>query len=93
MPQGSTRIARIEAWITPETLVVVKRAAELQGRSVSDLVAAAAHVTGSIAGRELATLNHTINGQGAFIGVIDQFEVMPIVSPLVLFLRRRQLAN
>ncbi len=53
---------------------------------------AAAHVAGSIAGPRLATLNHMITDQAAFVGVIDQFEVMMIamliVSPLVLFLRK-----
>lgn len=38
MPQERTRTARIEARIAPEALSVVKRAAELQGRSVSDFV-------------------------------------------------------
>ncbi|MGB8839838.1 MAG: DUF1778 domain-containing protein [Aliidongia sp.] len=33
-----TRTARIEARIAPEALSVVKRAAELQGRSVSDFL-------------------------------------------------------
>ena len=42
MPQETTRTARIEARITPDALAVVKRAAELQGRSVSDFVVAAA---------------------------------------------------
>jgi uncharacterized protein (DUF1778 family) len=37
-----TRAARIEARIAPDVLVVVKRAAEIQGRSVSDFVVAAA---------------------------------------------------
>jgi DHA2 family multidrug resistance protein len=53
---------------------------------------AAAHVTGSIAMPGLAALNDMITGQAAFVGVIDQFEVMMIamlvVSPLVLFLRK-----
>lgn len=34
--------SRIEARIAPEALAVVKRAAEIQGRSVSDFVVAAA---------------------------------------------------
>jgi len=42
MPQDQTRTARLEARITPEALAVVKRAAEIQGRSVSDFVVAAA---------------------------------------------------
>jgi uncharacterized protein (DUF1778 family) len=42
MPSESNRSARLEARIAPETLAVVKRAAEIQGRSVSDFVVAAA---------------------------------------------------
>ena len=39
MPQeNQTASARIEARIAPEALLIVKRAAELQGRSVSDFV-------------------------------------------------------
>ena len=41
MAQESTRTARIEARIAPEALAIVKRAAKLQGRSVSDFVVAA----------------------------------------------------
>ena len=42
MPQETSRTARIEARIAPDALALVKRAAELQGRSVSDFVVAAA---------------------------------------------------
>jgi uncharacterized protein (DUF1778 family) len=43
MPQETaTRTARLEARITREALAVVRRAAEIQGRSVSDFVVAAA---------------------------------------------------
>jgi uncharacterized protein (DUF1778 family) len=42
MAKTSTRSARIEARIAPDTLSAVKRAAEIQGRSVSDFVVAAA---------------------------------------------------
>lgn len=42
MPNPSNRTARIEARIAPEALATVKRAAEIQGRSVSDFVVAAA---------------------------------------------------
>jgi uncharacterized protein (DUF1778 family) len=42
MPQETTtRTARLEARITREALAVVRRAAEIQGRSVSDFVVAA----------------------------------------------------
>ncbi len=42
MPQEPARTARIEARISPDALAIVKRAAEIQGRSVSDFVVAAA---------------------------------------------------
>jgi len=38
----ATRSTRLEARISPDALAVVKRAAEIQGRSVSDFVVAAA---------------------------------------------------
>jgi uncharacterized protein (DUF1778 family) len=38
----TTRTARLEARIAPETLTIVRRAAALQGRTVSDFVVAAA---------------------------------------------------
>ena len=37
-----TRTARLEARITPDALAVVRRAADLEGRSVSDFVVTAA---------------------------------------------------
>jgi DHA2 family multidrug resistance protein len=53
---------------------------------------AGADASGSIAGQGLVALNEMITGQAAFVGVVDQFEVMMIamliVSPLVLFLRK-----
>lgn len=42
MPRPQTRSARIEARTTPDTLAAVRCAAEIQGRSVSDFVVAAA---------------------------------------------------
>jgi uncharacterized protein (DUF1778 family) len=42
MPQRSTRPARLEARISREALATVRRAAEIQGRSVSDFVVSAA---------------------------------------------------
>lgn len=40
--QEPTRTARVEARIAPDALAVVRRAAELQGRSISDFLVAAA---------------------------------------------------
>ncbi len=42
MPRQSTRTARLEVRVAPEVLAVLKRAAEIQGRSVSDFVISAA---------------------------------------------------
>ena len=42
MRQEVNRTARIEARITPDTLAIVRRAAELQGCSLSDFVVTAA---------------------------------------------------
>ena len=42
MPQPPNRTARVEARIAPEALAIVKRAAEIQGRSVSEFIVDAA---------------------------------------------------
>ncbi|MCC6737220.1 MAG: DUF1778 domain-containing protein [Bauldia sp.] len=41
-PAASSRSTRIEARIAPDALAIVRRAAEIQGRSLSDFVVAAA---------------------------------------------------
>jgi uncharacterized protein (DUF1778 family) len=43
MARHQTRSTRLEARISPDALAAVKRAAEIQGRSVSDFVVASAH--------------------------------------------------
>jgi uncharacterized protein (DUF1778 family) len=42
MAKQAARTDRLEARVHPDTLILVKRAAEIQGRSVSDFVIAAA---------------------------------------------------
>ena len=58
---------------------------------------AAAHVTSSMAAPKLAALNSMVTGQAAFVGIVDQFEVLMIamlmVSPLILLLRRARPVN
>jgi uncharacterized protein (DUF1778 family) len=39
---SEARTARVEARVAPESLEIIRRAAEIQGRSVSDFVVAAA---------------------------------------------------
>ena len=41
-PETTARTARVEARIAPDALAIVRRAAELQGRSISDFLVAAA---------------------------------------------------
>ncbi|MBI3759696.1 MAG: DUF1778 domain-containing protein [Deltaproteobacteria bacterium] len=43
MTSHANRTTRLETRISPDTLTMVKRAAEIQGRSVSDFVVSAAH--------------------------------------------------
>ncbi|MBU6299172.1 MAG: DUF1778 domain-containing protein [Alphaproteobacteria bacterium] len=43
MSQPANRTTRLEARISPDALTMVKRAAEIQGRSLSDFVVSAAH--------------------------------------------------
>lgn len=42
MPTATIRTTRVEARIAPEVLMVVRRAAEIQGRSVSDFLVVSA---------------------------------------------------
>jgi uncharacterized protein (DUF1778 family) len=42
MPQSTIQTARLKARISREARAIVRRAAEIQGRSVSDFVVAAA---------------------------------------------------
>jgi uncharacterized protein (DUF1778 family) len=66
MPQESSRTARIEARIAPEALAVVERAAELQGRSVSDFVVAAAQEAAQRTIEEAQIIRLSLEDQRAF---------------------------
>jgi uncharacterized protein (DUF1778 family) len=70
MPVEPTRTARIEARIAPDTLAVVKRAAELQGRSVSDFVVAAAQDAAKKAIEEAQIIRLSVEDQRAFVEAI-----------------------
>jgi uncharacterized protein (DUF1778 family) len=66
MPSEPSRTARIEARIAPDALAVVKRAAELQGRSVSDFVVAAAQEAANRAIEEAHIIRLSVEDQRAF---------------------------
>jgi uncharacterized protein (DUF1778 family) len=65
MPQ-SARTSRIEARIAPAALDIVKRAAEIQGRSVSDFVVAAAQEAAQKAVSEAQIMTLSAMDQRAF---------------------------
>ncbi len=70
MPSESTRTTRIEARIAPDALAVVKRAAELQGRSVSDFVVAAAQDAAHRTIEETQIIRLSVEDQRAFAAAI-----------------------
>ena len=70
IPREQTRSARIEARIAPDALVVVKRAAEIQGRSVSDFVVAAAQEAASRTIEEAQIIRLSVKDQRMFIDAV-----------------------
>ena len=70
MSQDSNRTARIEARIAPEALTLVKRAAEIQGRSVSDFVVATAQAAAYRAIEETQLIRLSVEDQRMFAETI-----------------------
>lgn len=69
MPQ-TNRSSRIEARIAPEALATVKRAALLQGRSVSDFVVAAAEAEAHRTIRENQLIALSLADQRRFVDAL-----------------------
>ncbi len=70
MPTEQGRSARIEARIAPDALAVVKRAAELQGRSLSDFVVAAAQEAAHKTIEETHNIRLSIEDQRRFVELL-----------------------
>lgn len=70
MPREHSRSARIEARIAPDALAVVKRAAELQGRSVSDFIVAAAQEAAHRTIEETHLIRLSIEDQQRFVDLL-----------------------
>jgi len=70
MSSETARTARIEARIAPAALAVVKRTAELQGRSVSDFVVAAAWEAAEKTITETQIIRLAVEDQRAFAEAI-----------------------
>jgi uncharacterized protein (DUF1778 family) len=64
------RTARLEARISPDALAAVRRAAELQGRSVSDFVVAAAQSAAQKTIEDAQIIRLSIEDQRAFASAI-----------------------
>ena len=69
-PQENSRTARIEARIAPGALAVVRRAAEIQGRSVSDFVVAAAQEAAQKAVAETEVIRLSRAAQEKFVSLL-----------------------
>lgn len=70
MSQEPTPSARIEVRIAPDALAVVKRAAEIQGRSVSDFVVSAAQEVARRTIEETQIIRLSVEDQRAFAEAI-----------------------
>jgi uncharacterized protein (DUF1778 family) len=70
MPRDHNRTARIEARIAPEALAVVKHAAEIQGRSLSDFVVAAAQEAANRTIEEAQLIRLTMDDQRRFVDLL-----------------------
>jgi uncharacterized protein (DUF1778 family) len=70
MSQEAHRTARLEARIAPEALAIVKRAAEIQGRSVSDFVVAAAREAAQKTIEEAHIIRLAVEDQQRFIELL-----------------------
>jgi uncharacterized protein (DUF1778 family) len=70
MPQQADRTARIEARIAPDALLIVKRAAEIQGRSVSDFVVTAAQEAAHRTIDEAQLIHLSVEDQRRFVDLL-----------------------
>jgi uncharacterized protein (DUF1778 family) len=65
-----TKSKRIEARVKPDTLVLVQRAAELQGSSVSEFVVSAAEKEARRALEEASTIRLSVEDQRRFVELL-----------------------
>lgn len=70
MSEPEARTARLEARIAPETLAMVRRAADLEGRSVSDFVVAAARQAARRTIEETQLLRLAVEDQARFVDAL-----------------------
>jgi uncharacterized protein (DUF1778 family) len=81
MPKETTRSTRFEARLAPDVLAVIKRAAELQGRSLSDFVVAAAQEMAQRTIEENSILRLSVEDQRRFVDLlINPPEINPALQ-------------
>ncbi|MEZ5404578.1 MAG: DUF1778 domain-containing protein [Bryobacteraceae bacterium] len=68
--EPTSKTSRLEARISPEALAVVRRAAEIQGRSVSDFVVAAAQEAAHRAVSEIEVIRLSREAQERFADLL-----------------------
>ena len=67
MAQETNRTARLEARIAPEALAIVKRAAEMEGRSLSDFIVSAAQEVARRTIEENQLIRLSVQDQAQFV--------------------------
>ena len=70
MSETATRTARIEARISQEALKLVKRAAEIEGRSISDFVVTAAQAAAHRTIADVEVINLSRKAQEKFAALL-----------------------
>lgn len=70
LPPALGRRGRLEARIAPEALAIVRRAAELQGRSVSDFVVTAAQDAARRAIEDADIIRLAVEDQRLFVALL-----------------------
>lgn len=81
MPKETIRTSRLEARINPDVLSLLKRAAELQGRSVSDFVVKAAQDTAYKAIEDSGIIRLSAEDQARFVDLLMN---PPPIAPALL---------
>jgi uncharacterized protein (DUF1778 family) len=88
MKQERGRTARIEARIAPEALAIVRRAAEIQGRSISDFVVAAAQEAAQKTVAEVEVIRLSREAQERFVSLL--LDPLPPSKALLRALERHK---
>lgn len=86
--QERNRTARIEARIAPDALAIVRRAAEIEGRSVSDFVVAAAQEAARRTVSEMEVIRLSREAQEQFVSLL--LNPPPLADALLRALERHR---